>query len=278
MFKYILRLVWYLIKLTAIITVCIGLSIIAFFLAMDTANVYIIAQDGMAQRADVIFKLADSNSIIPFYTSEFIVNDELIKNDIYTDSIIRGYEYSLDVESLWCLPWEGTGSMIAVETVSKIDGEIPTNEYNEQGNIISLPLPPWERGRYNIKLIKTDGHWYIDEMILLEKLDPIPTTTPPPIVTSSPLPFGVTPEPHGIGSTLPEENLPYDIGHVILYGDAPALNVRNGAGTDYNKIGTLLEGDKVFIVDTSGGWYRITYDYDYAWVYAQYIELQEATE
>lgn len=236
---------------------------------MDTANVYIITQDGMAQRADVIFKLSDSNSILSFYTREFLVNDDMLRNDIYTDSIIRDYEYSLDVESLWCLPWEGTGSVIAVESVSKIDGEIPTHEYDDEGNIISLPIPSWERGRYEIKLNKTEGRWYIDEMILLEKLDPLPTLPPKP---------KPSPTPVSIGSTLPEEDLPYEAGYVILYGDAPQLNVRSGAGTEYGKIGALLEGEKVFIVDSSGGWYRITFDYDYAWVYAQYIELEETEE
>jgi len=236
---------------------------------MDTANVYIIAQDGMAQRADVIFKLSDSNSIISYYTREFLVDDVMIRNDIYTDSIIRDYEYTLEVESLWCLPWEGTGSVIAVESVSKMDGEIPTNEYDIDGNIISLALPVPDRGRYEIKLLKTEGRWYIDEMILLEELEPLPTIKPKP---------KPTPPPVGIGSTEPEEDLPYDIGYVVLYGDAPQLNVRSGAGTDFGKIGALLEGDKVFIVDTSGGWHRITYGYDFAWVYAQYIELEEDDE
>lgn len=38
-----------------------------------------------------------------------------------------------------------------------------------------------------------------------------------------------------------------------------SLNVRSGAGTSYNRIGSLSRGDVVIILSTSGGWSRILY-------------------
>uniref|UniRef100_UPI00260A6FC6 SH3 domain-containing protein n=1 Tax=Terrisporobacter sp. TaxID=1965305 RepID=UPI00260A6FC6 len=53
---------------------------------------------------------------------------------------------------------------------------------------------------------------------------------------------------------------------------ATALNVRNGAGTSYAHIGTLLKGTTVNIVDKmSNGWYKIKFGNGYGYVSASYI-------
>lgn len=39
---------------------------------------------------------------------------------------------------------------------------------------------------------------------------------------------------------------------------ASTLNVRSGAGSSYDKVGTLKEGDTVVITGSSNGWYQIT--------------------
>ena len=50
-----------------------------------------------------------------------------------------------------------------------------------------------------------------------------------------------------------------------------ALNVRSGAGTNYSVIGSLSNGAKVEIVETSGSWYKIKYGSGYGYVSKDYI-------
>ena len=53
--------------------------------------------------------------------------------------------------------------------------------------------------------------------------------------------------------------------------NAGTLNVRNGAGTSYTKIGSLSDGNKVEIVGESNGWYKIKYNNGYGYVSKSYI-------
>ena len=58
-----------------------------------------------------------------------------------------------------------------------------------------------------------------------------------------------------------------------------ALNIREGASTDETRIGTLAEGTKVTILETSGDWYKVNVVMDgttvTGYVSAQYISLGE---
>ncbi|MGN1250125.1 MAG: SH3 domain-containing protein [Candidatus Spyradocola sp.] len=49
------------------------------------------------------------------------------------------------------------------------------------------------------------------------------------------------------------------------------LNVRAGAGTGYEKVGTLSRGQTVEVLGAADGWYRIAYGDGTAWVSAQYV-------
>ncbi|MGL5695300.1 MAG: SH3 domain-containing protein, partial [Peptostreptococcaceae bacterium] len=52
------------------------------------------------------------------------------------------------------------------------------------------------------------------------------------------------------------------------------LNVRSGAGTNYNKIGTVKKGAKVTILSTSKGWHKIEMSGGKTgWVSADYIKI-----
>ncbi|MDU2490120.1 MAG: N-acetylmuramoyl-L-alanine amidase, partial [Clostridium celatum] len=55
-----------------------------------------------------------------------------------------------------------------------------------------------------------------------------------------------------------------------------ALNVRNGAGTSYSVIGSLSNGAKVEIVETSGSWYKIKYGSGYGYVSKDYVTVSSS--
>ena len=55
-----------------------------------------------------------------------------------------------------------------------------------------------------------------------------------------------------------------------------ALNVRSGAGTNYSVIGSLSNGAKVEIVETSGSWYKIKYGSGYGYVSKDYVTVSSS--
>ena len=55
------------------------------------------------------------------------------------------------------------------------------------------------------------------------------------------------------------------------------LNVRSGAGTGYSVIGSLSNGSKVEIVETSGTWYKIKYGSGYGYVSKDYITVSSSS-
>ena len=56
-----------------------------------------------------------------------------------------------------------------------------------------------------------------------------------------------------------------------------ALNVRSGAGTNYSVIGSLSNGAKVEIVETSGSWYKIKYGSGYGYVSKDYVTVSSSS-
>ena len=56
-----------------------------------------------------------------------------------------------------------------------------------------------------------------------------------------------------------------------------SLNVRSGAGTKYRKIGSLSYNQKVTIVSTVNGWYKIKYGTGYGYVSSKYIKTSTSS-
>ena len=54
---------------------------------------------------------------------------------------------------------------------------------------------------------------------------------------------------------------------------ATSLNIRSGAGTNYNKVGTVVKGDKVSVLKVSGSWYQIKVGNVIGWVAGEHIIL-----
>ena len=55
---------------------------------------------------------------------------------------------------------------------------------------------------------------------------------------------------------------------------ADALNVRSGPSTGCSIIGSLDKGDKVTIVSSDSGWYKIKYDGGTGYVCDDYIKIK----
>ena len=66
-------------------------------------------------------------------------------------------------------------------------------------------------------------------------------------------------------SESPQENFK------IMYTTADSLNVRSGPGTSYDKVGVLMKGSRVEVVEEMNGWSKIKYNNGYAYVSSRYL-------
>lgn len=61
------------------------------------------------------------------------------------------------------------------------------------------------------------------------------------------------------------------LGSVFHVTNTSTLNVRSGPSTRYRKLGSLLRGSSVAVVETSGAWRRLAYGGLRAWVHGSYL-------
>ena len=167
--KYICRLLWYIATRLIIFSVVAGLLILAFYLSMDTANIYLLLRDGMQQRASVILTQKSADTLTNYFTSDFLMNDETLRIGLsdqspYVNYNVTGFTYQVSMESMWAWPWDSTATATIVEKIPKINGK-----------------------RYVVTLKRISGQWKIaglrQTQIIVE-----PTAEP----TASPIPAPVS--------------------------------------------------------------------------------------
>ncbi len=190
--KYSLRFLWYILRIVIIVLSAFAILAAAFYIAMDSANVYVIVTDGMKARVTSALVPQNATELNGFFTEEFLANNT-IDTSKYSDFTITGINYELTVESLWCNPWKDVATVTVVETVKDIAYEKPT----DLAEGVEPPKPPqWQRARYKITCLKINDAWRMDKIELVKALPAAPTASPVPssYITASPLPTS-TPSP-----------------------------------------------------------------------------------
>ena len=132
--KYIRRFAGFLASRLLILTICLAVLACAFYMCMNTANVYIVLNDGLEKRVSVILT--------------------------YVDYTISGFDHKLEIESLWAWPWDDYATCTVVERVLSITGRPLSNRRSE----VPASPPDWQGGRYEITLVKAAGRWKIAGM------------------------------------------------------------------------------------------------------------------
>lgn len=74
----------------------------------------------------------------------------------------------------------------------------------------------------------------------------------------------------------PEDDEQETIGKVVTKGSR--LNLRTGAGMDYEIIDQLRPGEEVTVIGTEGDWYQVTVPEKTGYVHSDYLELLETAE
>lgn len=191
--KYVRRLMWFLASRILVVTLLISILVCAFYLCMDSANIYVVVSDGMEKRVDVVLTREDSSELSNYFHTDFL-NADPVLNVAFTESspyinyTITDYDYTLSVESLWAWPWDSTATCRVVERVPSITGSVISSRKSEA----SETIPSWQGGRYELTLIKVGGQWKISGMKQLtafventQTAEPTAAPTPTPAPTEA---------------------------------------------------------------------------------------------
>lgn len=159
---YIRRLVWFI--ATRLIWICIlgGILVCGFYMCLNTANIYVVLNDGLEKRVEVILTQEDAEELNYFFHADFLSNDRALEGafdgtSVYDDYTITDFEYELKIEKLWAWPWDNYATCTVVERVPSITGSVISSRKSE----VSATIPSWQGGRYDITLVRNNGTWKI---------------------------------------------------------------------------------------------------------------------
>ncbi len=206
-----LKLITFLARKLVGIAIIILLIVLATFIAYDVANIYVVSNDGLSQRAEFALHGEDPASLHRFFTLRFLNTDPILHSNQYRDYNIQDYNYELKVKKLWVWPWESETEMIVEEYIDEsswkftiteemrdrliaaqmppeeeVDGEEGIDENTEEvseeeGEVteqqtqeIELDIPPpyWQNGEKIIEMRKIDGQWKIDGIVFVKSIEP----------------------------------------------------------------------------------------------------------
>ena len=159
---YFRRFIWFIAKNLIIICILLGMLSCGFFMAMNLSNVYVVLQDGLQKRVDVMLTRQQASELNKYFSPEFLLVDPALSGAIngesaYMDYNITDFEYDLTIEKAWAWPWDDFASCTVVERVPTISGNVIASRRSE----VSSRIPKWVGGRYDITLAKQNGQWRI---------------------------------------------------------------------------------------------------------------------
>jgi hypothetical protein len=173
--KTILRLLFFWIKVIAVVLIIVAIAGCSFFIAMDVVNLTILVKDGMALRANVVFAPEDydAEELTKFFTAEYLATDTFLQDDTYRQYEIDDYDYDTKVERVWCWPWQNKVTMVISCRQYDLDGalreEYMTQEQIEAGE--KIEPPKLENTRYRVHCERIDDKWTITDLEFVETFE-----------------------------------------------------------------------------------------------------------
>ena len=159
---YFRRLIWFIASRMLLVCVLLGMLVCGFYMAMNVSNIYVVLNDGLQKRVDVILTRQQAAELNKYFHADFLLADTALEGALngsstYSDYNITGFEYELTIEKLWAWPWDAYANCTVVERVPSISGRVISSRRNE----VSERIPRWQGGRYDITLVKVGGQWKI---------------------------------------------------------------------------------------------------------------------
>lgn len=174
---------------TVILTVCIlAVCALAFLICSNLSNIYILANEGMAMRAECILTGNDTAELYNCFSAECIAADARLSDTTFQNYTISTYDYKLSMDEMHTLPWNQTAYVLVTEQVTGIAGAV-----NTEAEGAAAEIPRWTPVRYRLEFARINGRFYITS-VTVDEVDPDvdPAATPDPAATAVPM---VTPSP-----------------------------------------------------------------------------------
>lgn len=161
------------------LTVISALLIMSFYLAMNTANIWVLIDGGLDARAGVVLMGGDASELEKYFRPEFLSQDPVLlvgtsDTSPYRDYEIRGYDHRVQMVSVWSWPWETVARAEVIESIPAIDGTILSSKRDAalaEGGEERLSPPKWTTSRYRVTMVRTAGRWMISNLQLLEQIE-----------------------------------------------------------------------------------------------------------
>ena len=161
------------------LTVLSALLIMSFYLAMNTANIWVLIDDGLGARASVVLMGEDDENLGKFFRQEFLSQDPVLQVGLsdsspYRDYEIRGFDHRVRMVSVWSWPWENVARAEVIESIPAVDGTIRSSRREAAlaaGGEERLSPPKWATSRYRVTLTRTAGRWMISNLQLIEQIE-----------------------------------------------------------------------------------------------------------
>ena len=159
---YFRRLTWFIAGRMILICVLLGMLVCGFFMALNASNIYVVLNDGMEKRVDVILTRQQAEELNKYFHADFLIQDAALEgalngDSVYSDYNITGFDYELTIEKLWAWPWDTYANCTVVERVPSISGSVISSRRTDSNQSV----PHWQGGRYDITLVKAGGQWKI---------------------------------------------------------------------------------------------------------------------
>ena len=159
---YIRRLVWFIAKHLIVFCILAGMLVCGFFMCMNMANIYIILDEGLEKRVEVILTREEAEELNKYFHYDFLTADPALAgafngSSAYDNYTITDFDYEMKIERLWAWPWDAYATCTVTEQIPSITGKVISSRAAD----VPKEIPDWQGGRYNLTLVKENGLWKI---------------------------------------------------------------------------------------------------------------------
>lgn len=160
--KFVRRFMWFIASRLMVFTIVASIVVCAFYMCMNSANIFIVLTDGLEQRAETILTASGAEELGDYFHADFLNNDQALQGAFNGSSAFGAYditdfEYSISVESLWAWPWDEQATCTVTERVTDIEGSVLSSRKGE----VDENIPKWQGGKYTVTLTRSSGKWKV---------------------------------------------------------------------------------------------------------------------
>lgn len=159
---YIRRLIWFIASRLIILCILAGMLVCGFFMCLNISNIYIILDEGLEKRVEVVLTREEAEELNKYFHYDFLNADPALAgafdgSSVYGSYTISDYEYEMKIERLWAWPWDQYATCTVTEQVHDIAGKVIPSRAAD----VPAEIPAWQGGRYNLTLVKENGLWKV---------------------------------------------------------------------------------------------------------------------